>query len=489
MNESKSEKLYQNLVETLDELVFFKELSRAIKSEVSCDIIKTSIPVGKDQARLVYSNKNHSRIGKNFPLAGVACHVNRSKRAYFSNSIERDPVFMGHITPEITSELCFPVVSEGEIMAVVQLKRMEKSGPFSKADIDSINEALVGLEKPLTNLKIFIAAKSLNEALLKKIEEKELSQKQNVNVDESLIIEKPIIVGKSEVLKEAVELADKVASQDVNVLISGGTGTGKEVLARRIHTSSKHALKAFAVVDCGCSDQIHISDMLFGDGKEIVGVTEKVKQGTIVIKKVDRLALPLQSRLLSFLRGVRASKLRIITTTSENISEKIANGEFREDLFYFLNTIEIKTPSLIDRTEDIELLVNYYLNFGKELNDQKSFSPGALSCLKNYSWPGNILELQSVVERAFILTDTSIVERIHLSDAINQEKVEEPVEEKEEDYQFLQMPLDQLEKFHICQTLNFLGGNKTKTAKTLGITVKTLYNKLHSYGMIGERDA
>ena len=95
---------------------------------------------------------------------------------------------------------------------------MEKSGHFSKTDIDSINEALVGLEKPLTNLKIFIAAKSLNEALLKKIEEKELSQKQNVNVDESLIIEKPMIVGKSDVLKEAVELADKVASQDVNVL-------------------------------------------------------------------------------------------------------------------------------------------------------------------------------------------------------------------------------------------------------------------------------
>ena len=232
MNETKAEKLYQNLVETLDELVF-KELSRAIKSEVPCDIIKTSIPLGKDQARLVYSNKNHSKIGKNFPLAGVACHVNRSKRAYFSNSIQRDPVFMGHVTPEISSELCFPIISEGEIMAVVQLKEWKNRDLFESLTLIQF-QLHWRLDKPLTNLKIFIAAKSLNEALLKKREEKELSQKQNVNVDESLIIEKPIIVGKSDVLREAVELADKVALQDVNVLISGATGTGK-VLAENTY--------------------------------------------------------------------------------------------------------------------------------------------------------------------------------------------------------------------------------------------------------------
>ena len=107
----------------------------------------------------------------------------------------------------------------------------------------------------------------------------------------------------------------------------------------------------------------------------------------------------------------------------------------------------------------------------------------------SYNWPGNILELKSIVERAYILADGIIVERSHLSDSVNKEDEIAKEEEVEEVYKFIEMPLDELERFHICQMLDHLGGNKTKTAKKLGITVKTLYNKLHAYGMIGDRDS
>ncbi len=158
-------------------------------------------------------------------------------------------------------------------------------------------------------------------------------------------------------------------------------------------------------------------------------------------------------------------------------------GRFREDLFYALSTMALRLPALRDHKEDIEVLSHYFLNNGKIVEKQKSLSPEALKSLVEYAWPGNIRELQNVMERAYILADGKIIERDHLADSVTSTPVVEE-EEKKEEIIFSEMTLEELEKRHIVFTLGHLGGNKTKTAKSLGITVKTLYNKLHSYGMI-----
>ena len=240
-------------------------------------------------------------------------------------------------------------------------------------------------------------------------------------------------------------------------------------------------------MDCSSSDQDYIQSCLFGNGVDKKGLIEEIEEGTILIKKIENLSIITQSKLLGFIKSKKGRKIRFLSTSVSPVEVKVEEGEFREDLFYCLNTIEIKVPSLKERDGDIELLVNHYLNQGKDLSLQKSFSPGAMRCLVEYTWPGNILELQSIVERSYILADGLIVEKSHLADCVHQDKKEEEVEEPKM-YEFIEMPLGELERFHICRTLEHLDGNKTKTAKILGITVKTLYNKLHSYGMIAEKE-
>ena len=324
---------------------------------------------------------------------------------------------------------------------------------------------------------------------MRKIEEREFhtNAEEGNQVSELHRIKNPEFIGSSEEIKKLLDFSEKVAKQDVNVLISGEAGTGKELIAKRVHCLSKKSDKGFGIVDCSSSDQDYIQSCLFGNSNGKLGLIEEIGEGTILIKKIENLSIISQSKLLGFIKSKKGRKIRFLSTSVSSLEEKVENGEFREDLFYCLNTIEMKVPSLRERKGDIELLVNHYLNQGKEISQQKSFSPGALRCLTEYTWSGNILELQSVVERSYILADGLIVERAHLSDHVQHEREEEIIEEVKV-YEFTEMPLGELEKLHICKTLDHLGGNKTKTAKTLGITVKTLYNKLHSYGMIAEKE-
>ena len=178
--------------------------------------------------------------------------------------------------------------------------------------------------------------------------------------------------------------------------------------------------------------------------------------------------------------------VRLMVSSTKDLNELVAKGEFREDLLFNVNTMVLKIPSLRERIEDIETLATYFLNLHKRPEEQKSLSPGVVKALREYNWPGNVRELQNVIERSYILSDGMIVERDHLADSVTESRIEEEGED-EDIVRYSEMTLDELEKRHICLTLEHLGGNKTKTAKMLGITVKTLYNKLHSYGMIGNQ--
>ena len=421
-------------------------------------------------------------------MRSVEANISRTMRAYFSNAADRDPMFSSIADSGVKAELCIPVIAAEAVIGAISLQNNDDK-QFSKIEIEQINSLLAELATPLENLKVFLSAKALNEALLRKIEEREFhsNAEEGKQVSELHRIKNPEFIGSSEEIKKLLDFSEKVAKQDVNVLISGEAGTGKELIAKRVHCLSKKSDKGFGIVDCSSSDQDYIQSCLFGNSNGKLGLIEEIGEGTILIKKIENLSIISQSKLLGFIKSKKGRKIRFLSTSVSSLEEKVENGEFREDLFYCLNTIEMKVPSLRERKGDIELLVNHYLNQGKEISQQKILFPGALRCLTEYTWSGNILELQSVVERSYILADGLIVERAHLSDHVQHEREEEIIEEVKV-YEFTEMPLGELEKLHICKTLDHLGGNKTKTAKTLGITVKTLYNKLHSYGMIAEKE-
>ena len=481
--------LYSSLIGTLDEEKFFKTLCKEIKNLLKCDRISASVFTADGKTILIYSSKKQAGLLSKKEFKSVEAQVMRTQKAYFSNSANRDPMFGHGEGSQIESELCIPLVIAESVMGCLNLQNINDDKQFSKVDIEQVNSILEELVMPLQNLKIYLSAKSLNEALLKKIEEREAPENNNnvKQVSEVHKISNPDFIGSSVEMKSLLAFSEKVAKQEVNVLISGEAGTGKEMIARRIHCLSKRSSQGFGIVDCSSSDQDYIQTCLFGNNTGKIGLIEELEEGTILLKKVENLSIISQSKLLGFIKSKKGRKIRFLSTSVGPVEEKVENGEFREDLFYCLNTIDINVPALRERKDDIELLVNHYLNKGKDLSIQKSFSPGALRCLSEYSWSGNILELQSIVERSYILAEGMIVEKAHLADHLQHGNTEEVVEESNV-YEFVEMPLGELEKFHICRTLDHLDGNKTKTAKVLGITVKTLYNKLHSYGMIAEKE-
>lgn len=214
--------------------------------------------------------------------------------------------------------------------------------------------------------------------------------------------------------------------------------------------------------------------------------------GTLIIDDIGATTLPIQMKILRALISGEmitidtdekiALNVRIIATSKISIKELVEAGTFKEELFYRLNTLSLRIPSLRERQEDIKVTAEFFLNQGK--SESKVLTSGAIEKLNSYFWRGNAHELKNIMERTYILTDGQYIEAAHLPEFAQEVKVEK----EEAPIKFNESTLFDLEKKHIVDTLDHLNGNKTRAAKALGITVKTLYNKLHSYGMIEARE-
>ncbi len=387
------------------------------------------------------------------------------------------------------------------VFATVHLQSTNATRNFGQDEINLLNDLFKNLEKPISNLKMYLSSKQLNEILMQKIEkqEKELenSVHQPVKAQASATIVRPII-GNSTPMCKIFDLIKKVAPTDASILIEGDSGTGKELIARKIHNDSKRKDAPFIIINCGSMQETLLESELFGHEKGAFtgavatkqGLVELAHGGTLFLDEIGELSLGMQTKLLRFLQEGEATRIgsktpyhvnvRLISATNRVLREEIKNMTFREDLYYRINTISITAPALRERGDDIVKLAEYFLNLNKEVNDHKILTPNVIKILKEHTWPGNVRELQNVMERAFILAETKFIEERHLAASIKENKPVK-VEEKAE---YSEVTLVDLEKRHICNTLEHLRGNKTKTAKVLGITVKTLYNKLHTYGMI-----
>lgn len=305
------------------------------------------------------------------------------------------------------------------------------------------------------------------------------------------------IVGTSEVLQNVFRVVEKVADTDASVLIEGESGTGKELVARSIHFNSRRAAKPFLAVNCGALPESLLESELFGHAKgaftgaiaDKKGLFRSADGGTLLLDEIGEMPQVLQVKLLRALQEREVTPIgasvpikfdtRIIAATNKNLETEVAENRFREDLFYRLNVIEIQLPPLRKRREDIPLLAKHFAGeiARKQKTNEKTISKEAMFALVNYTWKGNVRELQNAVERAFILSGEEIdaenlPAKIKL-DAQNNFQMRDP--------QGLRPTLEEMERRYILEILKSVGEDKTDAAEILGIDLSTLYRKLKRY--------
>ena len=303
------------------------------------------------------------------------------------------------------------------------------------------------------------------------------------------------IVGKSKEMKEIFGILEKISKTDATVLITGETGTGKELVAKAIHENSHRSKKPFVVIDCSAIARNLIESELFGHEKGAFtgavstrhGAFEAANGGTIFLDEVGELEPDMQPRLLRVLEAREIKRVgstsiipvdvRIIAATNRELSAEIKKNRFREDLFYRLSVININLPQLRDRKDDISLLIDYFIKTNKA-RKVKGVAKETLNILINYSWPGNVRELRNVIERAIALGASDYIEPKDLI-------LLKPQASEKDTADLSGKTLEEIEKSAIIQTLKAHKGNKTTTAKALGIAYSTLYEKMKKYG-IGE---
>ena len=305
-------------------------------------------------------------------------------------------------------------------------------------------------------------------------------------------LDSKLLLGKSPIFEQALQLAQKVAPTNATVLLTGETGTGKEVFATAIHQSSLRKDQNFVAINCSAFSKDLLESELFGHKagaftgamKDQKGLFEEAHLGTIFLDEIGEMALDLQAKLLRVLESGEFIKIgetkptkvdvRIIAATNRNLEKEIANGTFREDLFYRISVFHIELPSLRERVSDIELIVNQFIKHFNHYYQKniKSINQETLLFLKKYSWPGNIRELKNTIERAIILSEDEELSTNDFPSFIQTSEIDQNENSLE---------LALMEKKHIQKVLKFTKGNKTKTAELLGIGLTTLYRKIAEY--------
>ena len=301
------------------------------------------------------------------------------------------------------------------------------------------------------------------------------------------------ILGKSKILKSAIDSAQKVASTDATVLLTGETGTGKEVFAHAIHNASSRNKQNFVAINCSAFSKDLLENELFGHRagaftgavKDSKGIFEEANNGTVFLDELGEMPLDLQAKLLRVLETGEFMKVgdsrptkvdvRIIAATNRDLQNEISAGNFREDLYYRINIFTIKLPPLRERISDIEILADHFLKVFSVKNKGKitSFSPEYLIALQHHAWKGNIRELRNVVERSVILIDTAVLGADTLPSDFQVQNTGARVMSAFE--------LASAEKIHIQKVLNHTNGNKTETARLLNIALTTLYRKIEEF--------
>ena len=326
--------------------------------------------------------------------------------------------------------------------------------------------------------------------------------KENIHLQRELFDKFKIegIIGKSAKMQKAIEVMKRIAPSTATVLIRGESGTGKELIAKAIHYNSPRRIKPFTAINCAAIPDNLFESELFGyepgaftgavSRKE--GLFQITNGGTLFLDEIGDLSLPMQSKLLRTLQDKEIRRLggketikvdvRIITATNKDLEKELARGNFRDDLYYRLKVVNIDLPPLRERTEDIPELANFFINkynkeFGKRI---KNIEPAALKILSEYHWPGNIRQLETVIERAVLMNDRGTIAARDIQDEL---RTGRPAGQLNYDIPDEGIDFEKLEKELIQKAMTKTGGVATKAAKLLGMSYKTFIYRLEKFNL------
>jgi DNA-binding NtrC family response regulator len=334
-----------------------------------------------------------------------------------------------------------------------------------------------------------------------------VDQQESVRTRQS---KSPTLIGQSPVMRKLFSIIERVAPTDASVLITGATGTGKELAARAIHDLSPRRDGAFVDINCSAIPETLIEAELFGHQRGTFtgahenrsGLFEKASGGTLFLDEVDALNLSAQAKLLRVLQertvrriGARANiaiDVRIISATNCDLAQAVAEGRFRPDLYYRLRVLPLHVPELCTRGEDVRLLVEHFLRSKSERSGQqvRNFTQQAMRALCDYPWPGNVRELENTIEYALAI---GLEDELGIADLPPEILTAAPQPSADDFRQVLQaymndtVPLAEIEKRYILSVLQQFGGNQVRAAAALGIDRSKLYRRLKQYGVMAVR--
>ena len=400
-------------------------------------------------------------------------------------------------------------VRMAEMSGIEALKRIKAYNPAipilimtAYSSVDSAIEALKAgaydyMTKPLDFEVLKLTIERALDHVGLKAENKNLKEKLRSDFDLQNII------GKSHAMTELIDMLAMIAPSEATVLIAGESGTGKELVAKSIHYNSNRKGHPLVVVNCAALTETLLESELFGHEKGAFTGADKRREGrfmqanrgTIFLDEIGETSPTMQAKLLRVIQEREIQRVggedtlsvdvRILAATNRNLEDDVKTGKFREDLYYRLNVVMLNVPSLCKRQDDIPLLAQHFLEKYAEKNRKqvKRFSPVAMDMLLNYAWPGNVRELENTIERAVILLPGD-----HITEKEMPSNITEPYSENRDwivqpQPLVANRPLEEIEKEAILATLEATGGNKSETARILGINRKTLHKKLKDYGV------
>ncbi|MGC8869383.1 MAG: sigma-54-dependent transcriptional regulator [Sulfurihydrogenibium sp.] len=355
----------------------------------------------------------------------------------------------------------------------------------------SINGAVEAIKKGATH---YIPKPIDTDNLIKIIEFYKNKQVNPFDIDEF-----EGIVGKSKKMQELFKEIDIVSKSESTILIEGESGTGKELVAKAIHKRSRRASNPFVPINCSAIPSELFENELFGHERGAytgasnreIGKIELAGEGTLFLDEIGEMPLFMQAKLLRVLQekefyrvggtSLVKMKCRVISATNRNLEEMVENKEFREDLFYRINVIHLKIPPLRERKEDIPLLVKKFIDKFSRINNKNIYDidSDALEILLNYDWPGNVRQLENIIERAVVLCQGEIITAQHLP-----QKIKEGKKSLEINLEDKKLNLYEIEKNIILKILQEENFNQTRTAERLGISRKQLRTKMKNFGLL-----
>ncbi len=412
-----------------------------------------------------------------------------------NDSVEAKRLIKSNFYDLIVSDLQMPEVSGMDLLNITPKETLfimiTGFGSVLSAVESMKNGAYDYVNKPF-NLDEFIL--KIEKAIEKINITKELYSFKNLVTEKEPYLG---IIGTSKRMMEVYDFIDKTSKINVNVLIQGQSGTGKELVARALHFSSDRKDHPFVAINCSAIPENLLESELFGHTKGAFtgatenqkGVFEQANNGTLFLDEIAEMPYQLQAKLLRVLENwefkpigsdkIKTVDVRLISATNQNIQEMISNKLFREDLFYRISTISLNLPTLNDRISDIPALTNHILkNISKKFGKEIKIAPDAISLLTKHNYKGNVRELENILEQAAVSASNNKIEVKNLTISEDKTFLDDCLANTDG------MSLKDLERKYILKVLETTNGNKKKAAEKLGIDRKTLYNKLSEFGLL-----